>query len=118
MSEMDVSREEGNDNTNDNDDDDHQTISDLVCVEYPGVVTSPSGMLNPLGGLDTIAQVLEEPNRRLELRYCTELVSSFIITSKYWQVPTRGCVLQADLRRETRGHLLPDQGEEEEAEAG
>ena len=90
----------------------------LVCVEYPGVVQSPENMINSLGGRDTIAQVLEEPNRRLELRYCTELVSSFIITSKYWQVPTRGCVLQADLWGETRGHLLPDQGEEEEAEAG
>ena len=44
---------------------------ELVCVEYPGVVTAqdPGPMLHTLGGLDTIAQVLEEPNRRLELRF-------------------------------------------------
>ena len=68
MIEMDVDADVGNDNTHDAADD-NQTIPDLVCVEYPGVVTSPSGMLNTLGGLDTIAQVLEEPNRRLELRF-------------------------------------------------
>ena len=99
-------------------DDCDDRLAGLVCVEYPGVVQSPDNMITTLGGRDTIAQVLEEPNRRLELRYCMELVLSFMITSRYWQVPTRGCVLQADLRGETRRHLLPDQGEEEEAEAG
>jgi len=44
-------------------------IEPLVCVEYPGVVSSPSKMIETLGGLETIAQVLEEPNRRLELRF-------------------------------------------------
>jgi len=44
-------------------------ISELVCVEYPGVVDDPNNMLDTLGGLETIAQVLEEPNRRMELRF-------------------------------------------------
>ena len=47
-------------------------LGGLVCVEYPGVVRSPDNMINTLGGLDTIAQVLEEPNRRLELRFRPE----------------------------------------------
>jgi len=46
-----------------------QTISDLVCVEYPGLVNSNQRMLETLGGLENIAQVLDEPNRRLELRF-------------------------------------------------
>ena len=45
-----------------------ERLGGLVCVEYPGVVQSPDNMINSLGGLDTIAQVLDEPNRRLELR--------------------------------------------------
>merc|ERR1719220_327061 len=44
-------------------------IPELVCIEYPGVVNSTDKMLETLGGLETIAQVLEEPNRRLELRF-------------------------------------------------
>ena len=40
-----------------------------VCIEYPGVVNSTDKMLESLGGLETIAQVIEEPNRRLELRF-------------------------------------------------
>ena len=44
-------------------------IPELVCIEYPGVVNSTGKMLETLGGLETIAQVLEEPNRRLELRF-------------------------------------------------
>ena len=39
-------------------------IPELVCIEYPGVVNSTDKMLETLGGLETIAQVLEEPNRR------------------------------------------------------
>lgn len=49
-----------------------ERLGGLVCVEYPGVVRSPDSMINTLGGLDTIAQVLEEPNRRLELRFRPE----------------------------------------------
>ena len=49
-------------------DDCDDRLSGLVCVEYPGVVQSPDNMITTLGGRDTIAQVLEEPNRRLELR--------------------------------------------------
>jgi len=52
--------------------DDHdrgEPIPELVCIEYPGVVKSTDKMLESLGGLETIAQVIEEPNRRLELRF-------------------------------------------------
>ena len=49
-------------------DDCDDRLAGLVCVEYPGVVQSPDNMITTLGGRDTIAQVLEEPNRRLELR--------------------------------------------------
>ena len=64
------------------------SLARLVCVEYPGVVASPAAALATLGGLDTVAQVgywgtgipppehhltprqvVEEPNRRLELRF-------------------------------------------------
>lgn len=41
----------------------------LFCVEYPARVESESKMLDTLGGLDSIAKVAEEPNRRLELRF-------------------------------------------------
>ncbi len=41
----------------------------LVCVEYPGVVEDVGAMLCTLGGLDNVAKVYEEPNRRLELRF-------------------------------------------------
>jgi len=44
----------------------------LVCVEYPGVVENPTRAIQTLGGLNNIAQVLSEPNRRLELRFRTE----------------------------------------------
>ena len=47
-------------------------LPELVCVEYPGVVDNPANMLDTLGGLETVAQVLEEPNRRLELRFRPE----------------------------------------------
>jgi len=47
-------------------------LPQLVCVEYPGEVSSPTNMLDTLGGLETIAQVLEEPNRRMELRFRPE----------------------------------------------
>jgi len=50
-------------------DDSGERLRGLVCVEYPGVVQSPENMISTLGGLDTIAQVLDEPNRRLELRF-------------------------------------------------
>jgi len=63
----------GNENNSSNGDGDDgtesQVISDLVCVEYPGLVNSNQRMLETLGGLDNIAQVLDEPNRRLELRF-------------------------------------------------
>ena len=49
--------------TDPGEDDSQPTISDLVCIEYPGVVNSTEAMLDTLGGLDTLAQVLEEPNR-------------------------------------------------------
>ena len=49
--------------TDPGEDDIQPTISDLVCIEYPGVVNSTEAMLDTLGGLDTLAQVLEEPNR-------------------------------------------------------
>ena len=62
-------------------------LPELVCVEYPGIVANPEKMIDTLGGLETLAQVLsrftfssrsighglfqvmEEPNRRLELRF-------------------------------------------------
>jgi len=44
-------------------------LGELVCVEYPGVVRDSQAMVETLGGLANIAQVLEEPNRRLELRF-------------------------------------------------
>ena len=40
----------------------------LLCVEYPGKVQNVESMLSTLGGLDTIAKVAGEHNRRMELR--------------------------------------------------
>jgi general transcription factor 3C polypeptide 5 (transcription factor C subunit 1) len=51
-------------------------LAGLVCVEYPGVAESPDRVVETLGGLETLAQVLEEPNRRLELRFRPEDVFS------------------------------------------
>ena len=31
---------------------------ELVCVEYPGIVANPGKMIDTLGGLETLAQVL------------------------------------------------------------
>merc|ERR1712013_85000 len=44
-------------------------LPELVCVEYPGIVNNTGKMIETLGGLETLAQVMEEPNRRLELRF-------------------------------------------------
>ena len=33
-------------------------LPELVCVEYPGIVTNPGKMIDTLGGLETLAQVL------------------------------------------------------------
>ncbi|XP_037609457.1 general transcription factor 3C polypeptide 5 [Sebastes umbrosus] len=41
----------------------------LVCVEYPGVVTSEDKMLETLGGEKGVTKTFANPNRRLELRY-------------------------------------------------
>ena len=66
---MSNNEEEVTHDNDDTDENDEAGIKNLVCVEYPGVVKSVPHMLETLGGLDTIAQVLEEPNRRLELRF-------------------------------------------------
>jgi len=52
------------------------SVRELVCVEYPGIVRDTERMLATLGGLHTIGQVLEEPNRRLELRLRPEDIFS------------------------------------------
>ena len=52
------------------------SVRELVCVEYPGIVRDTERMLATLGGLHNIAQVLEEPNRRLELRLRPEDIFS------------------------------------------
>jgi len=44
-------------------------LDGLVCVEYPGLVQDVDKMINTLGGLKNIGQVVAEPNRRLELRF-------------------------------------------------
>lgn len=49
-----------------------QSLPGLVCVEYPGVARDPEKVVKTLGGLETLAQVLEEPNRRMELRFRPE----------------------------------------------
>ena len=33
-------------------------LPELVCVEYPGIVANPGKMIDTLGGLETLAQVL------------------------------------------------------------
>ena len=33
-------------------------LPELVCVEYPGIVANPGKMIETLGGLETLAQVL------------------------------------------------------------
>ena len=43
-------------------------VPSLLCLEYPGKVENVDKMLDTLGGIDTIAKVAEEPNRRMELR--------------------------------------------------
>ncbi len=40
-----------------------------MCVEYPGVVRNVDAMLQTLGGIDNVSRVMQEPNRRLELRF-------------------------------------------------
>ncbi|GAA6216057.1 general transcription factor 3C polypeptide 5 [Lates japonicus] len=41
----------------------------LVCVEYPGVISSVPRMLETLGGEQAVSKTFAHPNRRLELRY-------------------------------------------------
>ncbi|TRY64361.1 hypothetical protein TCAL_08702 [Tigriopus californicus] len=50
-------------------------LPSLICVEYPGVVQNVDTMIATLGGLNTIAEVVEEPNRRLELRFRPDDIS-------------------------------------------
>ena len=33
-------------------------LPELVCVEYPGIVANPGKMIDTLGGLETLAQVI------------------------------------------------------------
>ena len=48
-------------------------LPELVCVEYPGIVVNPDKMIETLGGLETLAQVL------LKLR---ENIVLFMISSR------------------------------------
>ncbi|XP_061655073.1 general transcription factor 3C polypeptide 5 [Phyllopteryx taeniolatus] len=41
----------------------------LVCVEYPGLVSSVDKMLETLGGEKTLSETFSHPNLRLELRF-------------------------------------------------
>lgn len=43
--------------------------SNLVCIQYPGVVVNESNMLRTLGGIQNISTAYCEKNRRLELRF-------------------------------------------------
>lgn len=43
-------------------------INEHICINYPGYVQNVPKALHTLGGLETISNVNEETNRRLELR--------------------------------------------------
>ena len=40
-------------------------LPELVCVEYPGIVSNPVKMIETLGGLETLAQVLLRLRKKL-----------------------------------------------------
>ena len=80
----------------------------LLCIEYPGRVENVTKALATLGGLDGIAKVAEEPNRRLELRFRPDDV--FCKPTCGEKTGNRGLVLKVrKLRRKKKNPNDPDE---------
>ena len=43
--------------------------SEMICIEYPGLVQNADTMINTLGGQQALLKAFEDSNRRLELRF-------------------------------------------------
>ena len=46
--------------------------SDLLCIEYPGIVNDVSKAVESLGGMENVCRVNRDNSRRLELRFRPE----------------------------------------------